>query len=94
MASLLKDWDRTIQISSVDSDEAFTVKILNAKVVDIAKGNQAETNITLRGTEEILVDVFNGILSPAFEFLEGRIDVDADDKDQVKLDALALVLWD
>ncbi len=50
--------------------------------------------IKMKGSQRTLTDIFRGDLNPASEFLDGRLQVTASDKDQVKLDAITLLLWD
>jgi SCP-2 sterol transfer family len=94
---LLKGWDRTISVDSTDSDEGYMLVFTNTEVVDITPKSSREeldADIYLRARTAILVEIFSGVENPAVMFLDGRLSVVANDKDQIKLDAIALVLWD
>lgn len=96
MKTLLKGWDRTAVVQVEDTGHVFTVEFRGCQIVDLQAGNLARTDeaIILKASERILVDIFTGVLNPASEFLDGRLQVFASDRDQVKLDAISLVLWD
>jgi vacuolar-type H+-ATPase subunit B/Vma2 len=95
MKTLLKSWDRTAVVEVEDTGDVFTVEFRGCQIVDLQPGNVATTDepIILKASERILVDIFTGVLNPASEFLDGRLQVFASDRDQVKLDAISLVLW-
>lgn len=94
MRSLLRDWDREIAVQADGSESTYVLTLKGSQVTSVREVESCEAPVKLRGTEETLVAVFDGSLSPAGELLEGRLAVDACDADQVKLDAIALVLWD
>jgi hypothetical protein len=96
MKTLLKGWDRTALVEVEDTGDVFTVEFRDCQIVDLQTGNRSATDspIILKATQRILSDIFTGVLNPASEFLDGRLQVFASDRDQVKLDAISLVLWD
>lgn len=95
MKTLLKDWNRSAVIATEDASAAFTVEFKDCQVVRLEPGIQVDdAPIQLKGSERTLTDIFLGDLNPASEFLDGRLQVTASDKDQVKLDAITLLLWD
>ena len=95
MKTLLKGWDRSAVVATEDAGEAFTVQFKDCQVVSVQPGIAVENAaIKLKGSTRTLTDIFLGALNPASEFLDGRLQVTASDKDQVKLDAITLLLWD
>ncbi|HET9622749.1 MAG TPA: SCP2 sterol-binding domain-containing protein [Kofleriaceae bacterium] len=95
MKTLLKGWDRAAVVATEDADETFTVEFKDCQIVRVAAGIQVDNAaIKLKATQRTLTDIFLGDLNPASEFLDGRLQVIASDKDQVKLDAITLLLWD
>jgi len=95
MKTLLKGWDRFAVVATEDAGETFTVEFKDCQIVSVQAGVTVENAaIKLKGTERTLTDIFLGDLNPASEFLDGRLQVTASDKDQVKLDAITLLLWD
>lgn len=95
MKTLLKGWDRAAVIATEDAGEAFTVEFKDCQIVSVEPGIKVDNApIKLKGSTRTLTDIFLGDLNPASEFLDGRLQVTASDKDQVKLDAITLLLWD
>ena len=95
MRTLLKGWDRVAGVTATDTGAVFTVTFRDSQIVDVQQGGaERERELQIEATEALLVGVFSGATNPASEFLEGRLQVFASDKDQVKLDAITLVLWD
>jgi len=95
LRSLLKGWDKDILVESTDTNETYRLTFADTKLVQIeSPAREEEADITVRAEARLLNDVFTGISNPATLFLEGTLQVFASDKDQIKLDAIALVLWD
>jgi putative sterol carrier protein len=95
MKTLLKGWDRAAVVATEDAGETFTVQFKDCQIVSVQPGITADhAAIKLKGSQRTLTDIFRGDLNPASEFLDGRLQVTASDKDQVKLDAITLLLWD
>jgi hypothetical protein len=95
MKTLLKGWDRWAVVATEDAALAFTVEFRDCQVVSVKPGITVDNAaIKLKGSARTLTDIFLGELNPASEFLDGRLQVTASDKDQVKLDAITLLLWD
>jgi hypothetical protein len=95
MTTLLRGWDRVTVVEAEDTGAQYTIDFRDCQIVSVTPGkSQENVSIYLKASERILADVFAGALNPASEFLDGRLRVDAVAKDQVKLDAITLVLWD
>ncbi|WP_032915729.1 SCP2 sterol-binding domain-containing protein [Leptospira santarosai] len=95
MKTLLKNWEPVILVESNDSDNKYFLTVKETKIVSIQKnhGEDIKHLIHLRASSESIVLVFSGKLNPAKAFLDGTLEVFAPDKDQIKLDAISLVLW-
>jgi hypothetical protein len=95
LRTLLQGWDRDIVIECDDVDVSDALHVRGSLVANVSDATpEADVTITMRGSHSVLVDVFEGRRSPATLFLDGDLQVFASDKDQVKLDAIALLLWD
>jgi hypothetical protein len=90
---LLNGWDRRIAIVATDG-EAFRLAFAATHLREVTPGPCEDADIHLSAPAGVLADVFSGRENPASLFLDGRLQVLASDKDQVKLDAVALILWD
>lgn len=91
---LLSGWDRRIDVVASDGGEAYRLCFEDTRLCAVMPGQHDEADIHLSASAGVLGDVFSGRENPATLFLDGRLQVLASDKDQVKLDAVALVLWD
>ena len=93
--SLLKDWNRTLSIEAEDApSESYVLVFRDCAVVSVCRGRDESASIIMRAPVQLLGEVFSGRTNPAMAFLEGQLQVFADDRDQVKLDAISLLLWD
>jgi putative sterol carrier protein len=95
LRSLLKGWDRVAGVTASDTGAEYTLVFAGSQLVAVeTSAPRNEPDIVMRASEQVLERVFSGKSNPATLFLEGSLQVFATDRDQVKLDAIALVLWD
>jgi len=95
LRTLLKGWDRDVRVECDDIDLRHGVRFRDTLIQDIAEDDgDADVPITMRASHAVLIDVFEGRRNPATLFLDGELQVFASDKDQTKLDAISLLLWD
>lgn len=91
---LLKDWEPLIIIQCTDAAECYSMIIKNRLVTDIIPEKKLSNyQIIVEGEINTLVRVFSGSLNPAEAVLDGELAVYGSDKDQLKLDALSLIIW-
>ncbi|MEI6950396.1 hypothetical protein V9K67_24655 [Paraflavisolibacter sp. H34] len=91
---LLAGWEPNIIIETSDTAESYSLLIRDKAVAGVLEGKQEQKHqIVVEGDEDILDQVFSGSLNPAEAVLDGQIAVYGNDKDQLKLDALCLVIW-
>jgi hypothetical protein len=94
IARLLQGWEPLLLIESTDDGQKFHLRIQNARLGEVGLGAaEAPHSILVRGASAILADVFSGALNPAQAYLEGSLEVFGSDRDQIKLDAISLILW-
>ena len=95
LRGLLKGWEPCIHIFAMDTDIEYYLTVRDSFVEDIYDGDPGVQKhlIKLEATQNELEQIFSGNTNPANSFLEGNLAVYSDDKDQVKLDAISLVLW-
>ena len=94
IASLIKGWEPTIVVEASDTGTTRYIPVRGCRIDSIAE-HSSETRhlVHLRAKESVLADVFGGRANPASAFLDGELEIFAEDKDHVKLDAISLVLW-
>lgn len=94
IVSILEGWDVGIEVLPTDGDEAYRMRSADSRLRVTHESADGEADIVLRAERETLRRVFVGEENPAMLFLHGTLQVFADESDQVKLDAIALLLWD
>ena len=91
---LLKNWSPNIIIESYDSKKIFTLKIGDQGIENIAlKEELCDHEIRLLANETILLLIFSGKMNPAEAVFNGELEIYGDVKDQIKLDAITLLIW-
>lgn len=94
LKNLLKGWNPSVVLDALDTGRSFTLKLDEGCIADVETGkHERPHSILIQSTEEVLGRVFSGRLNPARAVLDGDLAVFGSDKDQVKLDAISLVLW-
>jgi hypothetical protein len=92
---MIANWDPHLVLVPSDREQSYYVKFDDCTVGPVHPGRpvQAPHLVEIEGSYTELLSIFTGRTNPAQSFLHGNISVFADDKDQVKLDAISLVLW-
>jgi hypothetical protein len=94
---LTKGWNRFLKAESTDTGEIYTVTVQDVAINTIAQGcsipEDDEDLITLQAAEEALVRIFTGKYNPAHALIDGALAVFCSERDKVKLEAIAMVIW-
>ena len=93
---LIKGWEPNLIITSDDSGESFTLYVRDCKAQRLQVGSDGEHShiVEVSAVHEVLCGVFSGEQNASSRFLAGDLAIFGSDKDQVKLDAIALLVWD
>lgn len=94
---LVKRWDRLILLDPTDNQSAFGLQIHDQVLVDVVHSPKYEEGddglVHLQAEEAILKEIFAGKYNPATALTDGNLAVYSNDRDKVKLEALAMVIW-
>ena len=93
---LVKNWDRQIYVEPTDDGTAFTMRVEDQQLTTIEEGGPVgddEFLVHLQATNDTLMEVFSGNYNPSTALLDGMMSVFSNDRDKVKLEACALVIW-
>jgi len=94
LKKFLKGWEPVIIISSTDTEKSYSLVVKDESVAEILPEKiNHQHQIEVEGEETTLEQVFSGSLNPASALLDGQIAVYGSDKDQLKLDAIAFIIW-
>lgn len=95
---LVKNWQRTILLSATDTGSRYGLIVRDEEMTDIRKMSKSEEDegldlVHLQADESVLKQIFSGAYNPATALLDGALAVYSAEKDKVKLEALAMVIW-
>ncbi len=91
---LLKKWSPEIVVKSDNSDELYSIEVFESIIKDIHTEEQNNDHvIRLEADSEILEEIFSGQRNPARASIDGLLKIYGANKDEVKLDAISLILW-
>lgn len=94
LRTTLKGWEPVIIVEATESGWKQYVVVRDCQIAEIRADGAQNTHIVhLLAEEGVLNAVFSGSLNPTEAFLNGDLQIFADDKDQVKLDVISLMLW-
>jgi hypothetical protein len=94
---LIKGWNRYLKVDGTDTGEIYTLTIHDLAVTKIEPGSSVsegdEDVITLQAAQEALVRIFTGKYNPAHALIDGALAVFSGERDKVKLEAIAMIIW-
>lgn len=91
---LIVGWDRAILVDAIDTGEQHSMIVENMQMKEVVPGLvDADEPVHLQAEESLLMDMFAGRTKPAAALMDGALAVFSSDKDKVKLEALAMVIW-
>jgi hypothetical protein len=93
---LVKKWNRTILIEATDSTAVYSLVVAQQRIVSIdpqRPANDDDHLVHLMAPEDVLTRIFAGHYNPSSALLDGVLQAYSNDRDKVKLEALAMVLW-
>jgi hypothetical protein len=91
----LAGWSPDFYIEASDTGDTFEVHMAGGRVEAVARTGEepGDEALLLRAATPVLESVFSGALSPLGAYTDGQLEVYGSQKDQIKLDVIALVLW-
>jgi putative sterol carrier protein len=94
---LVKNWERTILLAATDTGSKYSLVVKAEEMTEVRNAAQAEEDdsgiVHLQAEESVLQQIFSGKYNPATALLDGALAVFSDERDKVKLEALAMVIW-
>ena len=88
-------WSQKLVVECRDTGAAYQLDITDGHIADVRPRADAtdEPGLLIRGEEVLLSQVFAGSVHPIRAYNDGVLEVYGDQRDQVKLDAISLVIW-
>ena len=93
---LVKNWDRQVLVEATDTGAVYTMHIEDAELRRIDEGRAEgddEYLVHLQASNETLMEIFSGNYNPSTALLDGMLSVFSNERDKVKLEACAMVIW-
>ena len=94
---LVKNWDRQVMVEATDTGAIYTMWIEDAELRRIDEGRpdggDDEYLVHLQASNETLMEIFSGNYNPSTALLDGMLSVFSNERDKVKLEACAMVIW-
>lgn len=94
---LVKNWNRLILLSAKDTGTRYGLVVKDTEMVEVRPAGDGDDSsdelVHLEADESVLKDIFSGKYNPATALLDGALAVFSPDRDKVKLEALAMVIW-
>lgn len=94
---LVTGWNRMVLLDATDSGQRYALMVQDGVLVEVRKVTEfqegAEDLVHLQADESVLSEIFSGKYNPATALVDGAMAIFSKDKDKVKLEALAMVIW-
>jgi hypothetical protein len=94
---LIKNWNRYLKVEGTDSGEVYTSTIQDLAINKVEPGcpvaDDDENLISLQAGQDVLVRIFTGKYNPAHALIDGALAVYSGERDKVKLEAIAMIIW-
>jgi|SRR5215831_7029452 len=94
---LVIDWNRFVLLDAVNTGARYGLVVKDQELVEVRKVNdfddEADDLVHLQADEAVLLEIFRGKYNPATALTDGALAVFSKDRDKVKLEALAMVIW-
>ena len=88
-------WHPTLFVECLDTGTRYQLRIGDGVIapIDVTDAEPGESALLVRGDSAVLSAVFAGSLHPLHAYNDGALEVYGSPSDQVKLDAISLVVW-
>ena len=94
---LVQGWNRLILLEATDTGTSYGLIVDGQVLKDVRRlsetDEQDEATVHLQAEEQVLKEIFSGRYNPATALTDGALAVFSPDRDKVKLEALAMVIW-
>lgn len=95
LRTMLSGWDPEFFIQGRDTGGTYQIHLDNGQVARISEAHAEPDDdaLLMRADLAVLQRIFTGRLRPLGAYTDGLLEVYGSQKDQIKLDVIALVVW-
>ena len=91
---LARAWRTQLYVQATDSPDCFRLQVADGVIVGIEQVEPpVHETLLLRGGADLLESMFNGQVHPLSAYTDGEIEIYGPQADQIKLDAISLLIW-
>lgn len=91
---LARDWHTQIYVEGTDPSSCYCMRLVDGLITGIERAPVPEhETLLLRGRTPLLAAVFGGLLHPLTAYNDGDLEIYGSQPDQVRLDAISLLVW-
>jgi putative sterol carrier protein len=94
---LVTNWNRHVVTEAIDTGETLTLLIQGQRIEQLLAGAHPDANeeltVYLQAQGETLIRIFSGEYNPSNALVDGELAIFSSEKDKVKLEAIAVVIW-
>ncbi|HEX5726807.1 MAG TPA: hypothetical protein VFX98_15130 [Longimicrobiaceae bacterium] len=91
---LIPGWNRKILIEPTDVENPIHLVISDNEMREVSPGMVEDPMLVhMQADEETFKRVWTGDINPATALIDGTLAVFSDERDKVKLEAIAMVIW-
>jgi hypothetical protein len=94
---LVDGWNRLVVLDASDTGRKFGLLVQHTELTEVHAlddfDDGADNLVHLQAEEHILRRIFSGDYNPATALTDGNLAVFSKDRDKVKLEALAMLIW-
>lgn len=88
-------WSQRLSVHARDTECRYYIDIKEGQLSHVQpdQSDYDAQHLLIRGDESLLAKMFSGVVHPIAAYNNGELEVYGDQRDQVKLDAISLVIW-
>jgi hypothetical protein len=94
---LVVGWNRLILLDAPDTGSRYALVIKDEILTEVkpvsSHDEDDESVVHLQAEQQVLTEIFSGKYNPATALTDGVLAVFSKERDKVKLEALAMVIW-
>jgi len=96
---LVVGWNRMILLEALDTQSRHTLTICDEILSEVRDATDDKSSVDadevvhLQAEQQVLREIFSGKYNPATALTDGVLAVFSKERDKVKLEALAMVIW-
>ncbi len=93
LTKMVQGWDRVIHFRTTDTGQAYTMRVEDQQLSELARATSDEPDVVVTGSSEDFCDMFWGDLNPSEKYMSGEITLLGSQQDVMRIDAISMVAF-